>query len=868
MAQENIVIDLTDENLVILPDIYVESGILDAYGNLILTRTDNGTVTIPLEPLITDIFEDIFVESGSYSNQSMLLTLNYSNDRAPINIDLSEILYVEYGGTNYDPLKTDYPLGYIVTIPDGTAWVSMTTPQTASPGTDDAQWLIVGSTEERGGILYNGAIDYIVGDIVSLGGRGYINQSDSTGIAPIIGGNSSWIDMSLSEYYAGEHTPELAAEYPDTVGETAGAYWVVSGLAVDYTMTTGDLIGTEVSNGDKFLWDGSSWAFYPAPNFTEYGGVIFNTNFLYKKGHMVGYGTDTTPYVCVQDMSLVDGSQDPTNEIYWIEMSSYEKGGILWDTTRAYEIGDVVSEGNSVYVSLTDNTGQQPSTSPGQWINSVPAAGVERGGVVWVSGLSYIIGDVVSEGIQVYMRINTGGSGTTPPSGDPVYWKLLNTADGTTGLWVNTITYYEGDIVSWEGELYVAPPAGVTPGVQPPSSPWVHVTDELGGIAYSAIQTYSIGDIAVESTKAYISLTGTNTGNTPSSSPSDWEEIVSATNTDERGGVYWSNTTTYAIGDMVTLSNGIKNIVYIAITIHSGTSPDTPSNTDWEEARQVERGGVEWRLAQPYLIGDIVSRNGVVYRAAEDNINIDPESASAAWDNIESGRVPLNGIIMYDGLVANIPATYAICDGTLGTPDLRGQFVLGTDSEVQIGETGGSADAVNVSHSHGVSHDHGTVTSTSTGAHTHTADHNHSSATSASSGSHAHTINHNHPVDTTSAAGAHTHTIPGAYHTLWTDTPVTPNGMVKADGNRTTSSNGSHSHLYSVEYHYGSSGSNGSHTHSFDIPSIAVTTSTSVTHNHLTDVPASTVESDIVGVSEVDANLPPYYKLIYIKRIA
>lgn len=50
---------------------------------------------------------------------------------------------------------------------------------------------------------------------------------------------------------------------------------------------------------------------------------------------------------------------------------------------------------------------------------------------------------------------------------------------------------------------------------------------------------------------------------------------------------------------------------------------------------------------------------------------------------------------MWGGLVANIPAGWALCDGQNGTPDLRGRFIKGTDTP---GATGGAATHTHAAH--------------------------------------------------------------------------------------------------------------------------------------------------------------------------
>ena len=62
--------------------------------------------------------------------------------------------------------------------------------------------------------------------------------------------------------------------------------------------------------------------------------------------------------------------------------------------------------------------------------------------------------------------------------------------------------------------------------------------------------------------------------------------------------------------------------------------------------------------------------------------------------------IPTGGIIIWSGSAAAIPAGWLLCDGTSSTPNLRDRFVVGAGSTYAVGATGGSADAVVVSHTH------------------------------------------------------------------------------------------------------------------------------------------------------------------------
>jgi microcystin-dependent protein len=58
---------------------------------------------------------------------------------------------------------------------------------------------------------------------------------------------------------------------------------------------------------------------------------------------------------------------------------------------------------------------------------------------------------------------------------------------------------------------------------------------------------------------------------------------------------------------------------------------------------------------------------------------------------VQQNSVPVGGIIMWSGLVANIPQGYALCNGSNGTPDLRDKFIIGAGSTYAPAATGGSS---------------------------------------------------------------------------------------------------------------------------------------------------------------------------------
>ena len=206
-------------------------------------------------------------------------------------------------------------------------------------------------------------------------------------------------------------------------------------------------------------------------------------------------------------------------------------------------------------------------------------------------------------------------------------------------------------------------------------------------------------------------------------------------------------------------------------------------------------------------------------------------------ENIPSTEiVPIGSIIMYSGLVGNIPDNWALCDGNNGTVNLVDKFIRATVTESEIGTTGGSNDAIVVEHSHtGAAHSHtGAAHSHIGAAHTHTAAHNHTAST-ASAGSHGHGLK--------------------------------VNGSTVAGGSSYPSihSSGASGTQYIVDA--------GAHTHSVTVASITPTTSSSgnTATSSAGSEPTSEAgedETTTVGESGIGQNIPEFIRLAYIQRIS
>ena len=62
--------------------------------------------------------------------------------------------------------------------------------------------------------------------------------------------------------------------------------------------------------------------------------------------------------------------------------------------------------------------------------------------------------------------------------------------------------------------------------------------------------------------------------------------------------------------------------------------------------------------------------------------------------------IPSGCIVLWSGSVGSVPSGWYLCNGSNGTPNLQDRFIIGAGNTYAVAATGGSADAVVVSHTH------------------------------------------------------------------------------------------------------------------------------------------------------------------------
>jgi microcystin-dependent protein len=96
-------------------------------------------------------------------------------------------------------------------------------------------------------------------------------------------------------------------------------------------------------------------------------------------------------------------------------------------------------------------------------------------------------------------------------------------------------------------------------------------------------------------------------------------------------------------------------------------------------------------------------------------------STAVATTAFVHAAIPAGIIVMWNSTAATIPTGWQLCNGSNGTPDLRGQFIVGAGNSYAVGDTGGAnsvtltTDALPI-HTHGLS---GSLTTGAAGNHAH-----------------------------------------------------------------------------------------------------------------------------------------------------
>jgi len=283
---------------------------------------------------------------------------------------------------------------------------------------------------------------------------------------------------------------------------------------------------------------------------------------------------------------------------------------IEWDTGTTYGLNQIVAYNDKAYKSLVSgNVGNNPTTSPGQWVRSYVEV-VQP----YNNSAPYRQGQYVSYNNVLYIaENNTIGGGT--PDVDTADWSSVIPTDifyrylitgyddpnvalnqgSTRQLWNQYALFEELEQVEYNGAYWVATTQNKN---------FVPFTIN-NAYTWNDVDDFNTGDFVLYQGFIYKSLVNGNINNIPNLSPADWDLMN------------WDNTYPYNTGDIVYY----LGVQYECIVPNFNVAPNT--STQWKT--------LTWVGITNYSIGDIVSYNSVFYIATQNNRGQVPSTFSQYW---------------------------------------------------------------------------------------------------------------------------------------------------------------------------------------------------------------------------------------------
>jgi len=279
---------------------------------------------------------------------------------------------------------------------------------------------------------------YVDNDIVKYGGRVYIANTPHTAAETNLEGleadQDKWDVFAEASDWKGDWQTDFNYKINDLVKYGGSSYICIN----DHISAATDELGLEENQSD---WELFNEGF-------EYEND-WQSQYRYKKNDVVKRGGSL--WISLQAHTSTDNFEnDIANWEKFVEGFQYESE---WSGNGNYQIGDVVTYGGNQYIAISDNSGEFPSTSPSEW--QLFSEGLKFVGD-WnedSSQIEYKIGEVVRLGGFTY-RCVKDHSDQQPPNEE--FWQRLNSGFDWRSQWLNGAEYYEGDVVRFGDNSYVA----------------------------------------------------------------------------------------------------------------------------------------------------------------------------------------------------------------------------------------------------------------------------------------------------------------------------------------------------------------------------------------------------------------------------
>ena len=133
------------------------------------------------------------------------------------------------------------------------------------------------------------------------------------------------------------------------------------------------------------------------------------------------------------------------------------------------------------------------------------------------------------------------------------------------------------------------------------------------------------------------------------------------------------------------------------ITLGTGMPPSYVNDSIREMMAQIK----DWQSGSS---AETLNINGEIKIEGNSGTNGQVLVSQGSGEAPKWGDAFITGMIMlWSGATDAVPSGWKLCNGSNGTPDLRDKFVVGAGNSYDVNATGGSKDAIVVSHNHSAS---------------------------------------------------------------------------------------------------------------------------------------------------------------------
>ncbi len=522
----------------------------------------------------------------------------------------------------------------------------------------------IGSTE-RGGLIWNDVTNYLIGDVVSIDASIWVALTDNINISPVDG--TDWQQLEYDELGGTAWGTLRNYIIGDLITESGIVYQcIVSHLSAD------------------FITDAANWE--EVASTPERGGIAWDITTNYAKGDIVVDLSNFSTYKANINNNLGNVPSDPLSG--WDPIVDPELGGLPYDATLRYPTGAIVTENEITYIAIVDTAlNQPPSTHPGKY----KVVGEERGGIAWNTTAEYIIGDIVYDTINdtPYVAIVTPVTDhVLIPSLNLLEWKAIT---GTSGSMLTADYRFSilttGDPGSGNASCNNADNtlADVL---------FISDLDEDGIDRTYGLENLDLGDYVNYRDKGndpdtyiyrvigdsidqgtyfevpVIHHTSIGAGGLADTERMNVEVLYLSQAIPERGGVSWKTSTNYLVGDIVMSDHSGPGMwkQYYCNTSHTSTTA-VADELNWTIIEGVEKGGILWDTTLDYVVGDIVSFDDKVFQAIVDNTNVSPviTGTTVTWRMVNPDQEEEIGGVLWQGNTEYFRGTIVSVEEGIGT---------------------------------------------------------------------------------------------------------------------------------------------------------------------------------------------------------